>query len=104
MENEYGFCGDSKPYLRHLIATARATLGPDVILYTTDPPDRAIRGSIAGDEVYTYDMASVLLIFTSCLTLCMPRDQRHAAGAGGCDAMPTTKFMRRQQFVCMNVF
>ena len=53
VENEYGFCGEDKDYLRHLIATARAHLSPDVLLFTTDPPNVAPKGSIAGEEVYT---------------------------------------------------
>ena len=53
MENEYGFCGSDRTYLRHLVATARRHLGPDVILYTTDPPPNIARGSLPGDEVYT---------------------------------------------------
>ena len=53
IENEYGFCGEDKDYLRHLIATARAHLSPDVLLFTTDPPNVAPKGSIAGEEVYT---------------------------------------------------
>ncbi len=54
VENEYGFCGSDRTYLRHLVATARRHLGPDVILYTTDPPPNVARGSLPGDEVYTY--------------------------------------------------
>jgi len=54
VENEYGFCGSDRTYLRHLVATARRYLGPDVILYTTDPPPNVARGSLPGDEVYTY--------------------------------------------------
>jgi len=53
VENEYGFCGSDRTYLRHLVATARRYLGPDVILYTTDPPPNVARGSLPGDEVYT---------------------------------------------------
>ncbi|KAL4450728.1 hypothetical protein ABPG77_001084 [Micractinium sp. CCAP 211/92] len=53
VENEYGFCGDDKEYLRHLIATARRHLSDDVLLFTTDPPNMAARGSIKGGEVYT---------------------------------------------------
>ena len=53
MENEYGFCGDDKAYLRHLVALARAHLGDDVLLFTTDPPGVAAKGTLAGDEVYT---------------------------------------------------
>ncbi|GAB4821127.1 hypothetical protein N2152v2_008173 [Parachlorella kessleri] len=53
IENEYGFCGDDKEYIRHLIRTARTHLGDDIILFTTDPPPQADRGSIAGDEIYT---------------------------------------------------
>lgn len=53
MENEYGFCGSDRTYLRHLVATARQHLGDDVILYTTDPPPNVARGSLPGDEIYT---------------------------------------------------
>lgn len=53
VENEYGFCGSSKPYLRHLVATARQHLGNDTILYTTDPPAITPKGSLYGDDVYT---------------------------------------------------
>jgi beta-galactosidase len=53
IENEYGFCGSSKTYLRHLAATARQHLGNETILYTTDPPAIAPKGSIYGEEVYT---------------------------------------------------
>ena len=35
IENEYGFCGDDKDYIRHLIRTARTHLGDDIILFTT---------------------------------------------------------------------
>jgi beta-galactosidase len=53
VENEYGFCGSDRTYLRHLVATARQHLGDEVILYTTDPPPNVARGSLPGDEVYT---------------------------------------------------
>lgn len=53
MENEYGFCGSDKVYLRHLVARAHELLGDDVILYTTDPPANVAKGSLLGDEVYT---------------------------------------------------
>lgn len=53
MENEYGFCGSDKVYLRHLVALARELLGDDVILYTTDPPANVAKGSLPGDEIYT---------------------------------------------------
>mmetsp|Transcript_13310 Transcript_13310/g.40276 ORF Transcript_13310/g.40276 Transcript_13310/m.40276 type:complete len:730 (-) Transcript_13310:513-2702(-) len=53
MENEYGFCGSDKVYLRHLVATARQHLGDGVILYTTDPPHIVLQGSLRGDDVYT---------------------------------------------------
>ena len=52
VENEYGFCGDSKPYLRNLIGVARKAMG-DVVIFTTDPPSIIEKGSIAGDEVYS---------------------------------------------------
>ena len=53
MENEYGFCGDSKSYLRNLIAAAKAAFGEDMIIFTTDPPSIVEKGSLEGDEVYT---------------------------------------------------
>lgn len=53
VENEYGYCGSDKAYLRHLLATARQQLGGDVILFTTDPPDLAHLGSLPGGQVFT---------------------------------------------------
>ena len=53
VENEYGFCGHSKGYLRNLIGLARKTFGDDTIVFTTDPPSIVDAGSIPGDEVYT---------------------------------------------------
>lgn len=60
IENEYGFCGSSKAYLRHLAATARRHLGNNTILYTTDPPAIAPKGSIYGEEVYTCVLHAML--------------------------------------------
>lgn len=53
MENEYGYCGSDSDYIRHLLATAKAALGDDVIFYTTDPPSLIQAGSLPGDELYT---------------------------------------------------
>ena len=53
VENEYGYCGSDRAYLRHLLATVRQQLGDDVILFTTDPPDLMPLGSLPGDEVLT---------------------------------------------------
>ncbi|KAK9828756.1 hypothetical protein WJX72_001937 [[Myrmecia] bisecta] len=54
IENEFGnLKRDDQPYLRHLVATARAALGDEVVLYTTDPPPNVHKGSLPGDEVYT---------------------------------------------------
>ena len=53
VENELGFFKDDKAYVRHLVATARRHLGNDVVLYTTDPPAVAARGSLLGGEVFT---------------------------------------------------
>ncbi|KAK9824996.1 hypothetical protein WJX81_007218 [Elliptochloris bilobata] len=53
IENEYGYCGSDKAYLRHLLASARQQLGGNVILFTTDPPDIAHLGSLPGAEVLT---------------------------------------------------
>ena len=58
VENEYGFCGSSKNYIRSLIATAKAAFGEEMIIFTTDPPSIVERGSIAGDQVYTWDYFS----------------------------------------------
>lgn len=53
MENEYGYCGSDPAYIRHLLGTARAALGDDVILFTTDPPALAASGSLPGGELFT---------------------------------------------------
>ena len=53
IENEYGYCGSDKVYLRHLAKSARALLGDDVVLYTTDPAAVTAAGSLPGDEVLT---------------------------------------------------
>ena len=53
VENEYGYCGSDPGYIRHLLGTARAVLGDDVIFFTTDPPALAAAGSLPGDELYT---------------------------------------------------
>lgn len=53
IENEYGFCGEDKSYLRHLAGLVRTHLSSDILLFTTDPPGVAPRGTIPGDEVYT---------------------------------------------------
>lgn len=53
IENEYGFCGDDKAYLRSLASIVRTHLSSKVLLFTTDPPGVAPRGTLAGDEVYT---------------------------------------------------
>ncbi len=53
VENEYGYCGSDADYIRHLLRTAKAALGDDVIFYTTDPPSLAEAGSLPGDELYT---------------------------------------------------
>jgi hypothetical protein len=48
-----GFCGEDKEYLRRLIDITRTHLSSDVLLFSTDPPGVASRGSIMGDELYT---------------------------------------------------
>lgn len=53
IENEYGYCGSDKVYLRHLAKYAKALLGDNVILYTTDPAAVTSAGSLPGDEVLT---------------------------------------------------
>ena len=53
IENEYSFCGQpDRPYLEHLVATVRHHLGPDVLIYTTDPPDVLDIGTLP-TEVYS---------------------------------------------------
>ena len=54
IENEFGFVGPNEKYMRHLLNTARASLGSTAIIYTTDPPPNIAAGTIAGDEVYRY--------------------------------------------------
>ena len=51
VENEFGFVGPNEPYLRHLIAIAKSAMGPDHILFTTDPPSLVSKGSLYGDAV-----------------------------------------------------
>ena len=53
IENEFGFLGPNEPYLRHLLASARAALGDDALIYTTDPPPNIQKGSLAGGDVYS---------------------------------------------------
>lgn len=53
IENEYGFCGEDHQYIRMLVDMAKRHLGPDVVLYTTDPPGIAEKGSLPGDEIFT---------------------------------------------------
>lgn len=40
-------------YLRHLVDLARKALGPDALLFTTDPPQVTEIGSLRGEEVLT---------------------------------------------------
>jgi beta-galactosidase len=52
LENEYGFCGfNDKVYLQHLASTARASLGSEAVLFTTDPPNVVTMGGLYGDDV-----------------------------------------------------
>ena len=52
IENEYGFCGfNDKAYLQHLVDTARASLGDEAVLFTTDPPNVVTMGGLYGDDV-----------------------------------------------------
>ena len=52
VENEFGFVGPNEKYMRHLVGTARASLGNEVLIYTTDPPPNIAKGSLPGDEVF----------------------------------------------------
>ena len=53
VENEYGFIGEDKPYIRHLVGLVRQHLGNEILIYTTDPPDVVHKGSLPGDEVFS---------------------------------------------------
>ncbi|KAK9836149.1 hypothetical protein WJX81_004982 [Elliptochloris bilobata] len=53
IENEFGFLGPNEAYLRHLLASARAALGEDALIYTTDPPPNVNKGSLYGGDVYS---------------------------------------------------
>ncbi|KAL6780686.1 hypothetical protein ACKKBF_B12155 [Auxenochlorella protothecoides x Auxenochlorella symbiontica] len=53
IENEYGFCGSDKEYLRHLVGLARQHLGETAVLFTTDPPHVASDGTLPGSEIFT---------------------------------------------------
>lgn len=53
IENEFGFLGPNERYLRHLLATARASLGADALIYTTDPPPNLGKGTLPGADVYS---------------------------------------------------
>jgi beta-galactosidase len=52
MENEYGYYGEDKAYLRHLVAKARQHLGQQVLLYTTDGngEEWVRRGTLEGEQ------------------------------------------------------
>lgn len=54
IENEFGSYGDDKEYLHHLVTLARAHLGKDIILYTTDGGTREtlMKGTNRGDAVF----------------------------------------------------
>lgn len=53
IENEFGFLGPNERYLRHLLATARASLGEEALIYTTDPPPNLGKGTLPGADVYS---------------------------------------------------
>jgi beta-galactosidase len=50
VENKYGYYGEDKVYLRHLVGKAREHLGQEVLLYTTDGANEAVvrRGTLEG--------------------------------------------------------
>jgi hypothetical protein len=75
IENEFGFLGPNQPYLRHLLASARASLGDDVVIYTTDPPPNLAKGTLPGAEVYSCAPAPPP-------SPCRPAPGRAAAGRG----------------------
>lgn len=51
----------AQSYLRQLIGIARRELGHNVVLYTTDPPNQIERGTLRGDEVFSYVMVDLLM-------------------------------------------
>ncbi|XP_031263428.1 beta-galactosidase 17 isoform X1 [Pistacia vera] len=55
IENEFGSYGDDKAYLHHLVTLARAHLGEEIVLYTTDGGRRENlqKGTISGDAVFS---------------------------------------------------
>lgn len=53
IENEFGFIGPDETYIRHIKATAKNALRDEVILFTTDPPDKAAHGTLRDSELYT---------------------------------------------------
>lgn len=62
IENEYGFCGfNDKAYLAHLRDTARASLGDEAVLFTTDPPNVVTMGGLYGDDVLSCVAPSLAL-------------------------------------------
>lgn len=68
IENEYGFCGfNDKAYLQHLADTARASLGAEAVLFTTDPPNAVTMGGLYGDDVISCAPRAL------CLTPARPR-------------------------------
>lgn len=63
VENEFGFIGPNEKYLRHLVGTVRASVGDDVLIYTTDPPPNIAKGTIPGHEVYRCYPPSFHLVY-----------------------------------------
>ncbi|GBG61457.1 hypothetical protein CBR_g21802 [Chara braunii] len=56
VENEFGAYRPSKnesQYLKHLVNRAKAALGNDVVIYTTDQPPSITFGSLPGGSVYS---------------------------------------------------
>jgi hypothetical protein len=55
IENEYGYYGHDKVYLRHLISLVRQHMGQGVLLYTVDGASLlpVVRGTLPGGEVLT---------------------------------------------------
>ena len=47
------WAAQNKGYLRHLADLARHHLGPNITLFTTDPPDIAHLGTLQDPDIYT---------------------------------------------------
>ena len=52
--------------MRHLLSMAKTALGEETIYYTTDPPPNVAKGSLPGDEIFTYGQLTLHLLTAWC--------------------------------------